>query len=57
MPKEPQTTNDWRETVRDIFDLLYQQNHSAAYDLKNDILDIIKKRHYKYFYEAHHEGQ
>lgn len=52
-----QTTDDWKETVRDIYDMMHKsefgisdKNNSAA-STADKVIGLIEKRHYSYFCE------
>ena len=52
-----QTTNEWKETVREIYDMLQFSKHTDAYDLKDDLINLIESRHHSYFCEEHYVQQ
>lgn len=51
------TTNEWKETVREIYDMLQFSKHTDAYDLKDDLINLIESRHHSYFCEEHYVQQ
>lgn len=49
---DPKTTADdvWKQTVRDIFDLLHFGNRSVFNDeCAREVVDLIEERHHDYF--------
>jgi len=52
MTEDAKTTEDpWRETVRDLFDLLITKRDALSHSERR-MLDVIEKRHHDYFCEG-----
>jgi len=63
MSEKPVTTDDWKETVRMIFDMMHGRKFgiftrsSSAKETAHAVIGLIEERHHQYFCEACNEDK